>query len=203
LRTLRTSSIAAIVERLTPLLHLDPVERLPPDVTSIIFSYLSPDILIEASRVSKAWRERTLDSLLWKEKFRREGWVLDMNEVVRFEQTHRKQPTLRKTLSRKAASHEWQRGQKRRMQDNHLSTTIEVPPVLRNEDSLPDATVDSQSTNIDQEMRDVDSMAVSRAESSASGSPVDFPGEQNSVDPLAEGETLTIGYRISDSANTI
>lgn len=89
LRTLKTSSIAAIVERLRPLLHIDPVAVLPPEITSEIFSYLTPSMLLEASRASKAWRESTLDGRLWKQKFNLEGWGLDMEEVRNFEQKNR------------------------------------------------------------------------------------------------------------------
>ena len=88
LRTLRTSSIAAIIERLRPLLHIDPVAVLPPEITSEIFSYLTPSMLLEASRASKAWRESTLDSRLWKQNFNQEGWGLDMDEVRSFEQKY-------------------------------------------------------------------------------------------------------------------
>ncbi|KAL9612455.1 MAG: hypothetical protein Q9167_002964 [Letrouitia subvulpina] len=111
LRTLRTSSVAAIVDRLTPLLHIDPVAVLPPEITSEMFSYLSPTTLLEASRVSRAWRERALDSRLWRLKFRSEGWGLDMEAVRRFEQSN-KRP--RKTRSRRAETHAEQRRQKRR-----------------------------------------------------------------------------------------
>lgn len=89
LRTLKTSSIAAIVERLRPLLHIDPVAVLPPEITSEIFSYLTPSMLLEASRASKAWRESTLDGRLWKQKFNSEGWGLDMEEVRNFEQIYK------------------------------------------------------------------------------------------------------------------
>lgn len=88
LRTLRTSSIAAIVERLRPLLHIDPVAVLPPEIMAEIFSYLTPPMLLEASRASKLWRESTLDTRLWKQKFNLEGWGLDMNEVRTFEQRY-------------------------------------------------------------------------------------------------------------------
>lgn len=88
LRTLRTSSIAAIVERLRPLLHIDPVAVLPPEIMSEIFSYLTPSMLLEASRASRSWRESTLDSRLWKQKFNLEGWGLNMNEVRSFEQLY-------------------------------------------------------------------------------------------------------------------
>ncbi|KAI4215858.1 MAG: hypothetical protein LQ351_001846 [Letrouitia transgressa] len=111
LRTLRTSSIAAIVDRLRPLLHIDPVAVLPPEITSEMFSYLSPTTLLEASRVSRAWRERALDSRLWRLKFRSEGWGLDMEAVRRFEQSTKR---TRKTRSRRAETHAEQRRQKRR-----------------------------------------------------------------------------------------
>lgn len=74
------------MERLRPLLHLDPVAVLPPEIMSEIFSYLTPSMLLEASRASRSWRESTLDSRLWKQKFSFEGWGLNMNEVRNFEQ---------------------------------------------------------------------------------------------------------------------
>ena len=102
LRTLKTSSIAAIVELLTPLLHIDPVGKLPPELTSQIFSYLTPSVLLEASKVSKSWRARTLDSRLWKQKFISEGWVLDGGEIAKFERNYYSQGNGSKSLSRKA-----------------------------------------------------------------------------------------------------
>ena len=124
LRTLRTSSIAAIVELLTPLLHIDPVLRLPPEITSQIFSYLPPAILLDASRVSKAWRARTLDSRLWRLKYLSEGWALDFAEVARFERNYKLPEMPSKTLSRKADNQGGGRIQKRRARD------IETPQLL-------------------------------------------------------------------------
>ncbi|KAG9680369.1 WD40 repeat-like protein, partial [Aureobasidium melanogenum] len=81
LRSLRTSSIASIVERLNPLLHLDPVVFLPPEITSQIFLHLSPSDLFRCSTASRLWRERVLDSTLWRTFFVREGWMPDLAEV--------------------------------------------------------------------------------------------------------------------------
>ncbi|KEQ62688.1 WD40 repeat-like protein [Aureobasidium melanogenum CBS 110374] len=81
LRSLRTSSIASIVERLNPLLHLDPVVFLPPEITSQIFLHLSPSDLLRCSTASRLWRERVLDSTLWRTFFVREGWMPDLAEV--------------------------------------------------------------------------------------------------------------------------
>ena len=53
-----------------------------------IFSCLDPPMLLEVSRVSRTWRERVLDSGLWKHKFKTEGWGLRMDEVERFENNY-------------------------------------------------------------------------------------------------------------------
>lgn len=53
-----------------------------------IFSYLTPSMLLEASRASRAWREGILDSRLWKYKFRTEGWSLHTEEIERFEKSY-------------------------------------------------------------------------------------------------------------------
>ncbi|KAJ4342049.1 hypothetical protein N0V87_001375 [Didymella glomerata] len=89
LRSLRTSSIAGIVEKLNPLLHLDPVMYLPPEITFQILSYLEPEILLRASTLSRAWRIRVLDSPLWKLLFRLEGWNSNFPQVREYEETER------------------------------------------------------------------------------------------------------------------
>lgn len=89
LRSLRTSSIAGIVERLNPLLHLDPVAHLPPEITFQILSYLEPEVLLRASTLSRAWRVRVMDSPLWKLLFRLEGWNSNFPQVREYEETER------------------------------------------------------------------------------------------------------------------
>ena len=127
LRTLRTSSIAEIVDRLRPVLHIDPITVLPPEITSEIFSYLTPSTLLEASRASRAWRERALDSRLWRLKFRSEGWGLDMNAVRRFEQEHKYR---RKSRSRRAEAHVEQSRQKKRVRaDGRQRTGHDASPL--------------------------------------------------------------------------
>ncbi|KAI4138243.1 MAG: hypothetical protein L6R39_006896, partial [Caloplaca ligustica] len=125
MRTLRTSSIADIVDRLRPVLHIDPVAVLPPEITSQIFSYLTPSTLLEASRASRAWRERALDSRLWRLKFRSEGWGLNMDAIHQFEQEHKR---VRKLLSRRADAHGEQNRQKKRRAGGHHPTGASSPP---------------------------------------------------------------------------
>ncbi|OJD13996.1 hypothetical protein AJ78_05609 [Emergomyces pasteurianus Ep9510] len=86
LRTLRTSTISSVVDRLTPLLHMDPVLKLPPEITSEIFSYLDTSTLLTAALASRAWRERIIDSRLWRHLYIQEGWRFDIEAVRTFEQ---------------------------------------------------------------------------------------------------------------------
>ncbi|KAI8935399.1 hypothetical protein NX059_007980 [Plenodomus lindquistii] len=89
LRSLTTSSISSIVEKLNPLLHLDPVLHLPPEITFQILSYLNPETLLRASTLSRAWRNRVLDSPLWKLLFRLEGWNSNFPQVRAYEDGER------------------------------------------------------------------------------------------------------------------
>ncbi|KAJ5756223.1 hypothetical protein N7533_005766 [Penicillium manginii] len=88
LRSLSTSTLAAVVDRLNPLLHMDPVVKLPPELTFEIFSYLDPRTLLTASLASCSWRARILDSGLWRVLYINEGWRVDMRAIRNFEQEH-------------------------------------------------------------------------------------------------------------------
>ncbi|EPS33505.1 hypothetical protein PDE_08467 [Penicillium oxalicum 114-2] len=86
LRSLPTATLAGIVEHLTPLLHMDPVVKLPPELTFQIFSYLEPRQLLTASLASRSWRSRILDSGLWRVLYINEGWRVDVRAIRNFEQ---------------------------------------------------------------------------------------------------------------------
>ncbi|KKK15384.1 hypothetical protein P175DRAFT_0495665 [Aspergillus ochraceoroseus IBT 24754] len=101
LRTLRTSTLATVVDRLSPLLHMDPVLKLPPEITSEIFSYLDPQTLLTASLASRAWRSRIFDSRLWRDLYIGEGWRVDIDAIHAFE---REQSALSSPQSRKSRS---------------------------------------------------------------------------------------------------
>ncbi|KAH8697616.1 F-box and WD domain protein [Talaromyces proteolyticus] len=100
LRSLRTSTIASVVERLTPRLHMDPVLKLPPEITAEIFAYLDPSTLLTASLASRAWRDRIFDSRLWREIYTREGWRLDIDAIRQYEQLHSEPLTSQSRKSR-------------------------------------------------------------------------------------------------------
>ena len=102
LRTVRTSTVAAIVERLAPLLHKDPVIILPPEITFEIFSYVDAKTLIAASAASRAWRNRVLDPRLWRDLYIQEGWLVDTDAIEKFERAHSESasPQSRKSRTR-------------------------------------------------------------------------------------------------------
>lgn len=126
LRSLRTSSIAAIVEKLNPLLHLDPVIYLPPEITFQIFSYLNPETLLRASTLSRTWRTRLVDSPLWKLLFRLEGWNSNFPQVRAFEDAEKlrraeKKEKGRKTRPRAAEDMEYEKpSTKKRLRERPL-----------------------------------------------------------------------------------
>jgi len=69
-------------------------------------------MLLDAARVSRSWRERTLDSRLWKQKFYSEGWDLELEELRSLDPHP---PSPRKTRGRRAETHDEQRRQKKRI----------------------------------------------------------------------------------------
>ncbi|KIX05167.1 uncharacterized protein Z518_06039 [Rhinocladiella mackenziei CBS 650.93] len=156
LRTLRTSHIAAVVERLTPLLHMDPLEKLPPEITSQIFSYLDANTLLTASLASRTWRGRIMDTMLWQELYKNQGWGLDNKEIKLFESVHNsfvrhEFKKARGQLSgqprpKKRATSDWleSRGQK-------VSADVSQ---WREQHGVVEADTDMQSETDDQEMQD-------------------------------------------------
>lgn len=88
LRTLRSTDIAGVVERLNPLLHMDPIEKLPAEIAQQIFSYLDASTLLTASLSSSTWRDRILDPRIWQNLYESEGWGIDLDEIRRFEESH-------------------------------------------------------------------------------------------------------------------
>lgn len=124
LRSLSTSTVAAVVDRLAPLLHMDPVLKLPPEITSEIFSYLDPQTLVTASLASRAWRNRISDSRLWRYLYIQEGWRVDVDAVRRFEDENSGplSPQSRKSRSRYADADLGEPKQKKRVPPSWLDS---------------------------------------------------------------------------------
>lgn len=146
LRTLRTSTVAAVVDRLTPLLHMDPVVNLPPEITFEIFSSLDVKTLLAASAASRAWRSRTLDYRLWRKLYAKEGWRVDADAIWSFEHEYSEpaSPQTRKCRPRLADSDACEPKLKKR-----------VPPTWLDSRSVRPGS--SQATDEDGEQRGADS----------------------------------------------
>ena len=80
------------MDRLYPLLHIDAITYLPPEIIIEIFSYLDPQTLLRASTLSRAWRTQALDPRLWRRLFGAEGWSANVEAVKGFEDKHRFRP---------------------------------------------------------------------------------------------------------------
>ncbi|EXJ70790.1 uncharacterized protein A1O5_05780 [Cladophialophora psammophila CBS 110553] len=157
LRTLRTSNIVAVVERLTPLLHIDPLEKLPPEITSQIFSYLDAETLLTASLASKTWRARIMDTMLWQDLYKKEGWGLDTKEIRQFESALMRQEFKKARAQlpgqpqlKKRATSDWMESRGRKVSAD-VSQWREQHGVIE-----ADTDMQSESTD-DQEMQDAPS----------------------------------------------
>ncbi|EXJ82213.1 hypothetical protein A1O3_06026 [Capronia epimyces CBS 606.96] len=162
LRTLRTSKIAAVVDRLTPLLYMDPLEKLPPEITSEIFSHLDAHTLVTASLASRTWRARVMDSKLWQDLYKGQGWGLNMAEIRQFDNIHasggravykkgyRGQPFGQRQPKKRATSG-WMDSRGRKMSADVAQ--------WREQHSVIEADTDMQSDSDDQEMQDAPSPA--------------------------------------------
>ncbi|KAE8355835.1 beta-TrCP/Slimb protein [Aspergillus coremiiformis] len=124
LRTLPISSLVAVVDRFAPLLYMDPVVKLPPEITSEIFSYLDPETLLAASLASRAWRGRIIDSSLWRGKYIDEGWRVDIDAIRAFEENHSalSSPYLRKSRLRTSDTDIGEPKQKKRVPQSWLDS---------------------------------------------------------------------------------
>lgn len=161
LKTLPPSHISAIVDKLTPLLHMNPVELLPPEVTFEIFSHLDASTLLTACLASQTWRERILDPRLWQQLYKTEGWAVDMKEVKSFEETQAAlvRSELRKGKGRMRLSFgKGEPSMKRRATSDWLdSSTRKVSADVsqwREQHGVVEADTDGTDT-VDQEMQDV------------------------------------------------
>ena len=155
LRTLRVSSIASVVDRLWPLFHKDPITIFPAEIMSQIFSCLEPQMLLQASRVSHAWREKVLDSGLWKHKFKTEGWGLRMDEIESFENNYNQKLMAPRSLLPRA--------QERRPQKSYKGTSRSPRPVRLPQNSQEDKLQIKQETGDDSEMVDAGSTSPERS----------------------------------------
>ncbi len=211
LRTLRTSNIAAVVDRLTPLLHMDPVEKLPPEITSEIFQYLDAQTLLIAALASHTWRGRILDSRLWQKLFTSQGWAIDEVELRRFENSGGLIKSILGNKKGKARETEGENRQpqlKKRATSNWLDSrerqlSADVSQ-WREQHGTIEADTDAQFDNSDDEMQDApvssqeSPLRPNKRHSQESGDEMDFYPAQSSlmaqVGPSRPSPELTKQY---------
>ena len=159
LQTLRAANIAAVVDRLHPLLHLDPMERLPVEITAQVFGHLDAATLLTASLASQTWRSRILDSELWKRLFAGQGWGTDARQLKAYNefQEHAKS---RKGKSRALEESGGQPQLKKRATEDLVDSRGQLSADVsqwREQHGQIEADTDAQSQSSDQEMPDVTS----------------------------------------------
>ncbi|KAL3457589.1 WD40-repeat-containing domain protein [Aspergillus heterothallicus] len=189
LLTLRTSTVASVVERLTPLLHMDPVLKLPPEITSEIFSYLDPRTLLTASLASRAWRSRVFDSRLWKDLYIDEGWRVDIEAIHAFEQEQSRLLQSRKSRSRNADIDLGEPKQKKRVPPGWLdSRTLEYNNSNLSASEVQLHTAPTAERDCDHPICDaVDSQCTSSSRSQESETRDESPQEIRSSNALQRG----------------
>lgn len=67
-------------------MHFDPLVCLPHEIISHIFEYCEPTTLVNASKVSKTWRDRALAPPLWRRLFNLEGWTYNTEHIRCYEE---------------------------------------------------------------------------------------------------------------------
>ncbi|KAJ5778053.1 hypothetical protein N7520_001299 [Penicillium odoratum] len=130
LRSLSTPTLSGVVERVHPLLHMDPVVKLPPELTFQIFSYLEPRTLLNLTLASRSWRNRILDSGLWRVLYINEGWRANSRAIYNFEQEHSEpiSPQIRKSRPRHSESDLGEPKHKKRVPPSWLSSRTAADP---------------------------------------------------------------------------
>lgn len=76
-----TANLADLFSEFNYRLHINPVEKLPFELTEIIMQHISPADVIRCSVTSRTFRSRALDSQLWKDFYFREGWRIDFDAL--------------------------------------------------------------------------------------------------------------------------
>jgi F-box and WD-40 domain protein 1/11 len=85
LHGLPTSRVYDIVNAVGPLLHVNFINKLPPEVCLKVLEYLDPVSLIQIARASRASMSLSMDWTLWQQLYYMEGWLTNASELQKFE----------------------------------------------------------------------------------------------------------------------
>lgn len=108
---LPTSVVFDIVNAVGPMLHVNFMDRLPPEVCLKVLGFLDPVSLVQMAQASRGFMSLSTDWTLWQQLYYQEGWRTNRIELRKFEEELAKetleispsyQPKPSKTLKRKA-----------------------------------------------------------------------------------------------------
>ncbi|KAG0131978.1 WD40-repeat-containing domain protein [Tuber indicum] len=199
IRTLPTSRIASLVDRLVPILYLDFVQMLPPELSLQILSYLPVRSLLNASLASRTWRRFALEPRLWKDLYEVQGWRSNDSEIIKLENQLREGPEddLKQQMEAKRKAED-QKDEEKNLRDiarrnsERFRNSVERTGVGRSSSSNSPVAMDtaqewpSQTTNTEVDMNNItqstEGLDVSFY-SNVSHDPGSIPGQGTSVTP--------------------
>lgn len=82
---LPTSAVYDIVNAMGPLLHVNFLDRLPPEVCLKILGFLDPLSVLQMAQTSRGSLPLSMDWTLWQQLYYREGWRTNLVELKSFE----------------------------------------------------------------------------------------------------------------------
>lgn len=82
---LPTSAVYDIVNAMGPLLHVNFLDRLPPEVCLKILGFLDPISVLQMAQTSRGSLPLSMDWTLWQQLYYREGWRTNQIELKSFE----------------------------------------------------------------------------------------------------------------------
>ncbi|KFY41359.1 hypothetical protein V494_03046, partial [Pseudogymnoascus sp. VKM F-4513 (FW-928)] len=82
---LPTSAVYDIVNAMGPLLHVNFLDRLPPEVCLKILGFLDPLSVLQMAQTSRGSLPLAMDWTLWQQLYYREGWRTNQAELKSFE----------------------------------------------------------------------------------------------------------------------
>lgn len=86
MRTLRPPLILDVLNDIGPILHINFMDKLPPEVCLRILEYLSPAALIAMAQTSRSCFSLAMDWTLWQHSYNSEGFLVNVPELKKFEQ---------------------------------------------------------------------------------------------------------------------
>ncbi len=97
LRSLPASKVQDIVDAIGPILHINFMDRLPPEVCLRILGFLDPYSLLQIATASRGCFSIAFDWTLWQYLYFAEGFLINTNEVQRFEMQLREEDEERRS----------------------------------------------------------------------------------------------------------